>query len=309
MVTLRKPQASPPSAASRLEAVQVAIEASSRRLTELSEQRSQCLLKDNDAEAIQLQTQIDTLNLEIRVHRDKAQLLAEAVREEERIRDAEQRQARIEQVEKMARERSAFVAQFTAGISKADKAMRSLIATGRSLQAAHSFLPHDALACLLMPSTIVAVLQHEMFRLGGKARLYGGQDSPHVDITTFPGARPPRLELSGMPEQTKPLASVLAEANDLLSRILRTGKGSAVEVVQQQVDSAPEPPPPANGNAVLLTTAQERLANALKKQSALSEDPACESNISTRWLRLRWHRPRLTPRSDWRHRNDRSVCN
>jgi hypothetical protein len=271
--------AAPRSAGKRLELAEAAIQEGNRRLAALVQRRNECLLRDRDSEAAALALEIQEAQRLVQGHNDKVALLrAEAEREanEKRVREDA---ARIERIEKTARgERSAAAAEFTDGITKVDKAMRRLISVGKDLQAAHNWLPHDILACLLAPSTIVVALQHEMFRLGGKARLYGGMDLPHADLTNFPGSKSPTLQLLGTPELVKPLASVLAEANELLSRILRTGKGSAAV----EANAAPAVAAVTGGDALVAngqgespprSESDRKLGALLRKLDELGGDP------------------------------------
>jgi hypothetical protein len=274
-VAFRKPQsAASSSAAVRLDAARSELAATEKQIGEVEKARVNAILGDENDTARKLDVQLENLQRDGRIQHDRVRLLEAEVAKEEDEKRVRENAARIERIEKMARdERSAAVAAFTDGITKADKALRSLIAAGRSLQAAHNFLPHDTLACLLAPSTIVVALQHEMFRIGGRARLYGGMDPPHADLTNFPGSKSPTLQLLGSPELVKPLASVLDEANDLLSRILRTGRGSgsaAVEVVQPQVDSVV--PATNGGDAPVRSDAEERRGALLRRLAELGED-------------------------------------
>jgi hypothetical protein len=264
-------------AGTRLGAARQLAAATEKQIGEVEKARADAILADADDTARKLDIQLESLRRDSRIQRDRVQLLEAEVAKEANEKRVRENAARIERIEKMARERGVAVTEFTEGITKADKALRSLIATGRSLQAAHAWLPHDILACLLAPSTILVAVQHEMFRLGGRAPRYGGMDPPHTDLTTFPGARSPTLQLSGTPELVKPLASVLDEANDLLSRILRTGKGSAVETAQQQpvADFARAR---TNGDeAPQHSEAEQQLASLLRRQNELSEDVSREA--------------------------------
>jgi hypothetical protein len=270
MAAPARKQASPLSPADRLASAQFSIAETNAHLAELNERRNAALLADNDGEAAKLAIEIAEMERLALGYRDKVKLLREEVQREEQARREKERAARIEQMEKMLRnEGNAAVEKFTKGITLADEAMRELIAIGRNAQTAHTFQPHDAIACMFTPGSIVPSLQHEMFRIGGTARRYGGMDPPHADITNFPGAKSPRLELLGAPDRVKSLADVWKECVDLALRIMQTGKGSAaVEGVQHQ---------PVGGEPVQLSADEQELAGLLKRQLALAEDPTRET--------------------------------
>jgi hypothetical protein len=265
--------AAPRSATKRLELAEAAIRAGNNRLAELVQRRNQCLLKDNDAEAIQLQAQIDTLNLELRAHRDKAELLAESVREEERTRKVQEHEGLITRIERKLAARDAAGRELADAIAAADRAYRRLIDIGVEVTAAWSWPPSDLQACLLSHSAITHVLTHELYRVGGRPMLGGGQvEKPHAGIH-FPGAKCPRHELVHLQEKIVPLTSVLQEATAHASNILRGKKPSA------QVDM-PAPTSAVNGGESLPRTAAEQQRDvALQELRRLSEDVSPQGEL------------------------------
>jgi hypothetical protein len=234
----------------KLATAQAAIEEANRKLAELNARRNEYLLEDNDTEAIRLQGQIDTLTLEVRARRDKAQLLAESVREEERERRAKEREGQIERIEKKLAERDSAGIELADAVAAADRAFRKLIDVGAEIQNLWNWPASDVPACLLSHSAISAVLSHELYRVGGREKYGGGlveKHGIHAGIN-IPGARVPRYELTHLREQIVPLTAVLKQASEHASNIMRGKKLStpadvAAAVPVPATNGQNEPPP------------------------------------------------------------------
>jgi hypothetical protein len=282
----------PPSAASRIEAAQAALEETNRKLAELNEQRNAALLRDDNGAAVAFGIELANLRLAARADEDKIGLLREAAAREEQARRAKEKEALIGKIEKLLAGRDAAGRELADAVAAADRAFRKLIDIGVEVQNMWSWPASDVPAILLSPAAIAHALSGEMYRIGARPKVGGGQVEPHgvhagVD---FPGSRVPRFELTHLPEKIPPLTAVLQQASAHASNIMRGVRPSAeVEVPHvaarheeqirggaAQVGSS-APAPPDNGNAVPLTTAQERLAGLLKRQAELAEDPAHES--------------------------------
>jgi hypothetical protein len=274
MVTpARKSQSASPSATSRIETAQAALEQANAKLAELIERRNQCLLKDDNAGAVELGIELANLRLTTRAHEDKIALLREAAAREEQERRVQEKAALIEQIEKMLAGRDVAGWELADAVAAADRAFRKLIDVGAELQNMWSWPASDVPAILLSPAAIVHALGGEMYRIGARPKVGGGQVEPHGVHAgvNFPGARVPRHELVNLPERIPSLTAILQQATAHASNILR-GVRSSAEVEVPVSASAP-----VNGNTVLFTTAQERLASLLKKQAELAEDPAREA--------------------------------
>jgi hypothetical protein len=255
----------------RLEREQGALEEANARLAELNARRNAALLGDDNAAAIELGIEIANLNLATRAHADKIQLLREAAAREEQARREKEREGLVERIEKKLAERDSAGKELASAIAKADQAYRKLLDIGLEVMGAWNWPASDLPACLLSHGAITAALTHEMYRIGGRPMLGGGQvEKLHAGIH-FPGARVPRYELTHLPEKIVPLTGVLQQATAHASNILR-GKRPSAEV---EVSASA---PAVNGSTV--TTAEARLAGLWKRQAELeaeiAKDPARE---------------------------------
>jgi hypothetical protein len=256
-------------ATTRLGAAELALTEATRRIGELTEQRNQCLLRDADGEAVELATEIENLRRLADGHRDKIKLLQDAARVEEEERRVKEKTGLIERIEKKLAARDSAGKELADAVAAADRAFRKLIDVGLEVTAAWNWPPSEVPACLLSHGAIAAALTHEMYRIGGRPMLGGGQvEAPHAGIH-FPGAKPPRHELVHLREKIVPLTTVLKEATAHASNILRGKRPGA------QVDvsvSAPSPAPAANGNGGPRTAPQESLGKLVERQRQMVED-------------------------------------
>jgi hypothetical protein len=97
---------------------------------------------------------------------------------------------------------------------------------------------------LIGEAAIVAAVKHELFRVGARPALGGGQDKPGSTIS-FPGGVAPRIELVGLPGSVAPLGEIARGSTALASQIMRTGKSTGVitgpPVTSRRRDSARRP--------------------------------------------------------------------
>jgi hypothetical protein len=286
-VVLRKPQQpASPSATSRIETTQAALEQANAKLAELNEQRNAALLRDDNGAAVAFGIEITNLKLTARAHEDKITLLREAAVEGERERKVKEKAALIERIEKKLAGRDSAGAELADAIAKADKAYRKLIDIGLEVTAAWSWPPSDLPACLLSHGAITAALTHEMYRIGGRPMLGGGQvEAPHAGMH-FPGAKVPRVELTHLREKIVPFTAVLQQATAHASNIMRGARPSA------PADFAVSAPAPArNGgeqigsgdsktrgveDAPRRIDAERKLGALLRQQALLAEDTTPE---------------------------------
>jgi hypothetical protein len=253
-------------ATTRLGAAELALTEATRRIGELTEQRNQCLLRDADGEAVELATEIENLRRLADGHRDKIKLLQDAARTEEQERRAKEKTGLIERIEKKLAARDSAGKELADAVAAADRAFRKLIDVGLEVTAAWNWPASNVPACLLSHAAVTHALQAEMYRVGGRPMLGGGQvEEKHAGIH-FPGAKVPRHELTHLREKIVPLVAVLAEATAHASNILRGKQLSA------QVDVFMSAPAPAmNGNAVTRITAQEALGKLVERQKQMVE--------------------------------------
>jgi hypothetical protein len=263
-VAARKQPASP-SAASRIEVAQAALEESNRKLVQLHEQRNAALLRDDNGAAVQFGIELANLRLAARAEEDKIGLLkAEAAREEQERKDKE-REAQIGKIEKLLAARDSAGKELADAVAAADRAFRRLIDIGVEVQAAWNWPASEVPAILASHAAITHALTHELYRVGSRPMVGGGQIEPHGIHAGvhFPGAKVPH-ELVNLPERIPALTAVLQQATEHASNIMR-GKRPSVEDASMST-------PASSVNGMLLTTAQERLAGLWKRQAELSKD-------------------------------------
>src|SRR5262245_51397424 len=216
-------------------------------------------------------------------HRERVALLEQEAKETEARKRAAGKQDLIARIEKrLGEDRQNAVADITAGITQADRGLRKLIDIAHAVQAAWPWQMSDLGPTLLGPSAIVAALTHELYRLGGRPLLLGGQDKRFGAGISFPGGKSPRLELAGLPENITPLATVMAEATTLASQVMRSGRSlTAAPLTAETL---------AEGDRDRQRTpAQLELATLLQRQNQLAADtspegeaayPACVTEIA-----------------------------
>jgi hypothetical protein len=179
----------------------------------------------------------------------------------------------IGRIEAKLAARDSAGAELADAIKQADAAFRKMIDCGQAAIAAWPWQSHDTHAVLLTPGAVTAAITHELWKIGGRPRRYGGMDKPGDGID-FPGGRCPRLEWLNLPERVKSLATVCAEASALASAIMRTGRSTS-HVESLATDAAVSTN--GQGESPQRTEAEQRLASLLKRQHELAEDPAREA--------------------------------
>ena len=239
-----------------------------KQLADLQVRRNAALLADRDEEAAKLDLEIEKQSRLVRGHSDKAALLAEQAESEENDRRVRQQQELIERNEAKFAERDKVAAELQATIAQTVKQFRHILDLNTQLRAAWPFTTSDYGACVLTEPGVIAFLQHEIFRVGTKPRLYGGADKP-PHYPSFPGAESPRIELAGTPHLVKPMTDAFKESSAVASQIMRTGKHMSPSDPPVQIPAAqPEQP---------RTPEQERLSKLLAKANTLANDVTLES--------------------------------
>jgi hypothetical protein len=134
-------------------------------------------------------------------HRERIALLEKAAADAEAERRVREKEGLIRRVEKKTRdERQTAAIEVRDGIAKADAGLRKLIEIARSAQAAWPWQAHELAPCLLSAPAILTAITHELYRIGARPMLYGGQDKFGAGIN-FPGGKAPRLEFAGVPDR------------------------------------------------------------------------------------------------------------
>jgi hypothetical protein len=220
-------QAAPSSAADRLASVRAALDATTRKISELDQARNERLLADDNEGAIKLGIEIASLRLSARADVDKIALLREKAAEEERARRAQERQALIERIEKKIAQRDAAMEGVAAAIKQLASASERAIILGREIIDAWSWPNHDLVPALLTPSSIMTAIAHECFRTSHHPRRFGGADTDPLAGISLPLSRAPTLQLLEDPSRVRSMEDVVGEASAFARRFLKTGVGSA----------------------------------------------------------------------------------
>jgi len=233
-----------------------------QRTDELSGNADESTLDKLDAEIKRLEIMAGRLQERITL------LQAEAERAEAERR-AKEKQALIEKLDnKLIDERRAAAEQIRDGIAAADAGFRKLLNIARDVQAAWPWQAHDLPPCLLAPGAIIAAIQHELYRVGARPLLHGGQDPVGAGLS-FPGGKPERIELYGLPDRITPLIDVVARASQYAAGLMRGGGSSKPppKPIQQFAPQEIVEPPQRQR-----TTAEAELVQLLNKQMELAED-------------------------------------
>jgi len=246
-------------AAKRLETTQAALEVANGQIAELESKRSVALLKDDYRSAEKLLAEIEQQRRFIRGYTDQLALLRAEAEREENDRRVKEQLGRIERIEARLAERDKLGAELAAAVKITDEAFRKLITLGRDIAAAWPLGPHDPAACILSPGAITRALQHEIFRVGSRPHLLGGQDQPDA-LVHLPGGMSPTLEFINQPNKVTPLVETLAQASRYLSQSMRSGKVTAFATNGAQVEQRQ------------LTAAETKLTDLHKQQAELAND-------------------------------------
>jgi hypothetical protein len=260
------------SATVRIEAARAELEQANARLAELDQSRNAALLADDTATAISLGIELASLKLAAGAHADKIQLLRSLVEKEAAERRGQERARVVEGIEKKLADRDAAGAELADAIKKADVAFRKMVDVGQAIIGLWPWQSPDTHAALLTPNGVATAIMHEIYRVGARPRLFGGQDKSGAGID-FPGGRCPDHRLANLQEKIKPMTAVCAEASALASSIMRTGRSTGyVEppTVDVAISTNGQGEPPQR------TEAEQRLSALLVEMARLAEDPAAE---------------------------------
>ncbi len=246
-----------------LDVARAALAETNAKLQETSQQRNVALLADDDAKVLAIDKQIEELRRIARTHHDRVALLEEQAAQEAAERQARRKAEQIERVEAKLAERDAAGAELADAISKADELFRKTIRLSKEADAGFPFPTSDRVPCLLLTGSILVALQHEIYRVGARPLLFGGQDQERGAEMSFPGGKSPRLEWAGFPAKIPPLVDALRAGSAHASAIMRGAR-------------APMPP---TAQRVERTPSETQLAALLAEQSRLSTDISPEGEL------------------------------
>jgi hypothetical protein len=294
--------ARPKSAATRLAAEQAAQESAARRIAEAHTQRNAALDADEDSRAAELLAEIRQLELIATGHTDKIRRLQEAAEREATEEQARRHAAHIKRVEKKLTELREHGTELALAVATGEAKFREMIDTIGEIQTMWPFQAHNLVAAFLTPGRIVEILQYELYRIGARPMLLGGQrEGPQAGLN-YPGGKDPRIELMGQPNLIEPFTSVLERGTKLASEIMRTGRSTAnvngapapVAAVPPAVEipAAPAAASQPNGNPFDAsgaavrerTPSEERLGSLLAEMARLADDISPEGEA--KYLRI-----------------------
>jgi hypothetical protein len=276
-------QSVPPSATDRLTSVRAALDATTRKISELDQARNERLLADDNEGAIKLGIEIASLRLSARADVDKIALLREKAAEEDKARRAQEREALIQKIEVKIELRDRAMNEVAAAIKTLAAASERAINIGREVIEAWTWAPHDLPPALLTASAIMTAVSHEAFRVSYHPRRFGGADSDPLVGVSLPGSRSPTFQQAEDPARVRPMGDVVADASAFAKQFLRTGKGSAGNG-GDNITSTMAPSTNGGGyvdniNIKQRSDAEQRLSALLRQMSKLAEDvtPAGEA--------------------------------
>lgn len=230
-------------------------------LNELSLRRNAALVSSNDdAQVAVIDKLIEAARRAAKAQTDRIALLDEQAADEEAERRAKEKAAQIDRVEAILRDRDAVGAELQAAIAKADELFRRTIDLSKQADHAWPFPTSDRVPSMLIAGAILVALQHEIYRVGGRPLLCGGQDTAAATEHSFPGGKSPSHQLTGFPSKIPALIDVLAAGSAHARAIMRG-------------DRAPSPP---RAEQLERTPSEINLAALLSEQNRLSSDTSAE---------------------------------
>jgi hypothetical protein len=252
--------AKPKPAAVRLEQARADHADANRTIGDLEAKRHAALLADDDATAAKLDAELDQLRRLARGHRDKIALLEAEAANEENARRLKEKEGLIRRIEAKLAERDRIGAELQARIPEIHKLFLRMIELGREIDAAWPWPVSDRLSIMLPRESISAAISHELYRMTATPFLGGGQEEPDAGLK-FPGAKPPHLGLMGLPSAIPPMVTVLAQASEHASNVMR---GRAVAAPAATVAATNSGALASNGPAAL------KLSGLLARQAELA---------------------------------------
>jgi hypothetical protein len=268
-------------AVDRLAEARAALGDTSRQIGELTNRRNAALLGDDDATAIKLDSELETLRRTERAHVDKVALLETEAENAEKERRAQERLGLIERTEKMLAERDAAGLKLQNTLIEADRQFRELIKLSEAASTQWNWPPSDLIPMLMSGALIAKAVSHEIYKRGARPPLFG--DPTERIEAAFPGGTCSDHRLRGVVDQIPSLVDVLRDGSALASRIMRGGAPASAPLPSVP-DTSPSPPsgvapatPAASGNGAPPSgnggaPDQAALVTLLKQQQILSED-------------------------------------
>src|SRR5262249_50706021 len=159
---------------------------------------------------LRLDGELETLRREMRMLRSKVQFLEGEAAREEQAAVVKRKQEQILRIEKKLVERDAVAAELQRHLGAAKQGVRKGSGLSEQVLPTWSFASADIAAGLLTGPTLATAVATELFRVGARPRLLGGQEEKYeVD---FPGGRCPDHRLLGLPKQLPELSVKLRQA-------------------------------------------------------------------------------------------------
>src|SRR5262249_38184239 len=219
-----------PKAATRLGTARTALVDTGEKIKTAEAALDKALLADDDAIAMRLDSELETLRREARMLRSKVQVLEGEAAREEQAAVVKRKQEQILRIERKLNERDAVAAELQRHLGAAEQAFRKVIELSEQVLPTWSFASADIAAGLLTGPTLTTAVATELFRIGARPRLLGGQEEKYeVD---FPGGRCPDHRLLGLPKQLPELSASLRQATQYISDLIRGKRTTGGPVVQ-----------------------------------------------------------------------------
>jgi hypothetical protein len=260
---------SEPSAAQKIETARQRVAELDGQLADLAGRRRALLLAGAPASEVgKFDLELDRLKREQATEQERIEGLAEEIRAQEVKATIARKNKQIERNAKKlaaslddAKELEATIGKAIEIFHRICKARSELMPTFRLGDPEVDAALANPEGAALTPSSIATCLAWELFRQGARPITVLG--APIVE-PSWPRPVPPRLEWAATPEKVKPFTDAIARANDYALSLMRDGRAPALLAASQV-------------GTDVRTEAQVQLAELLKKQMELAQDPERES--------------------------------
>jgi hypothetical protein len=102
-------------------------------------------------------------------------------------RRAKEQAALIDRIEQRLAKRDGLVVELQTAVARCDELFVAITELGKEIDAAWGWHNADRLTLLLPGVAVARAIQHELYRIAGRAHPLGGQAAP--ELQSFPGAR------------------------------------------------------------------------------------------------------------------------
>ena len=227
-VAFRKLQsASSSSAGARLDVARSEYQATEKRVGEVEKARVTAILADTNDVARKLDGEVEALQRDFRIQRDRVKLLEDEVAREANDRRNQEIEAQNKQVDALFDQRDEAIGKLAACMKQEVKLWRQVLDANRKIVAAHSWSAADLSACMLSPLAVGSALSFESYRQSYTPRKFGGQVESADAGLSLPGSRSPKLEWLEWPERIVPLQDIFHEAGEYGKQVLRGKRPTA----------------------------------------------------------------------------------